>query len=641
MWRLASCFAVAASLPKLLDVPWYNAIGAGTLLYLLTGGWKWVRLASLTLGRDFALIKVMLSIELSIRKWNKAKMIVGDIFAEQVAKTPNKKAFVSADTGESITFQEAEDLVNKIANIFYAAGLRKGDAVALVMENRIEYVPIWIGLSKIGVVGSLINFNLRGDSLKHCITVSKCKAVIFSGELSHAIEEIKDIGDVEFYCFDQHDVNIDGVKHLNEILPSASSAIPPRPDDISLSDELLHIFTSGTTGLPKAAIIRGFRCMYMCGGIGAGNNMTHDDVIYNALPLYHSNGGLGLAGNTIRIGCTLVIRKKFSASRYFEDCCKYDATVINYIGEICRYLLATPPKDTDKSHKIRVATGNGLRASIWQEFQDRFNIPKCVEFYGATEGNANMINTVGRVGSVGFNSVIIPWIFPIKLVKVDEETGDLIRGANGLAAPAQTGEVGLLVGKVKNDVLHRFDGYLNQQATKKKIAYNVFSKGDSAFLTGDMLMQDEEGFYYFQDRTGDTFRWKGENVSTNEVEGVISKALELNDVCVYGVEVPGIEGRAGMACICDPEKQANIEELQKYCEKALPPYARPMFIRQSNEIAKTATYKFKKNILRDEGFNPSTCDVTDSLYYYDGKQKKYVAIDGAVYDSILTQDIRF
>jgi len=634
---------MAATLPKVFDIPWYNAMGAGTLLYLLTGGFKWVRLASMTLGLDFSLIKVMLAIELSIRKWNKAKMIVGDIFAEQVAKTPNKKAFVSADTGESLTFQEAEDLANKMANIFYEAGLRKGDAVALVMENRIEYVPIWVGLSKIGVVASLINFNLRGESLKHCITVSNCKAVVFSGELAKPIEEISDIEGIEFYCFDRQEVNIAaGCKQLQDILPKASSAIPPRPAEIALSDELLHIFTSGTTGLPKAAIIRGFRAMYMCGGIGAGNNITHDDVIYNALPLYHSNGGLGLAGNTIRIGCTLVIRKKFSASRYFEGCCKYEATVINYIGEICRYLLATPVKDTDKAHKIRVATGNGLRASIWQEFQDRFNIPRCVEFYGATEGNANMINTVGRVGAVGFNSVIFPFIFPIKLVKVDEETGELIRGSNGLAAPAQTGEVGLLVGKVKKDVMHRFDGYLNQKATQKKLAFDVFSKGDSAFLTGDMLMQDEEGFYYFQDRTGDTFRWKGENVSTNEVEGVISKALELSDVCVYGVEVPGIEGRAGMACICDPNREANIEDLQKFCEQSLPPYARPMFIRQqSAELEKTGTHKFKKNKLRDQGFNPALCDATDTLHYFDGKQRKYVLVDSSVYDSILKQDIRF
>jgi solute carrier family 27 fatty acid transporter 1/4 len=410
---------------------------------------------------------------------------------------------------------------------------------------------------------------------------------------------------------------------------------------MTLGDELLHIYTSGTTGLPKAAIIRGFRAMFMCGGIGAGCRLTSDDVIYNALPLYHSNGGLGLAGNAIRIGTTIVVRKKFSASRYFEDCTKHGVTVINYIGETCRYLLATPPKDTDKAHKIRVATGNGLRASIWQEFQDRFNIPLCVEFYGATEGNANMINTVGKVGAVGFNSVIVPWIFPVKLIKVDKDTGDLIRGSNGFAIECGPNEPGLLVGKVKKDVMHRFDGYLNQKATQKKVAYDVFSKGDSCFLTGDMLMQDEEGFFFFQDRTGDTFRWKGENVSTNEVEGVISKSLELSDVCVYGVEVPGIEGRAGMACLSDPYRQANLDELQKAMEVSLPPYARPVFIRQTGEIAKTGTFKFKKNKLRDEGFNPAACDATDHLFYLDGKQKKYLPIDSTVYQSILDQEIRF
>lgn len=616
-------------------------MGTGALLYLVTGGWKWARLAWLTLGRDFGLLKVLIYIERSVRKWNNAKMIVADIFSEQVQKYPNKKAFISADTGESLTFKEAEELGFKIANIFYNAGYKKGDAVAIVMENRIEYMPIWIGLSRIGVVASLINFNLRGDSLKHCITVSKCKAVIFSAEFSGAIEEIKEGLDIDYYCFEEKPSSIENIKYLEHILPATAATEPPRPDNMHLSDELLHIYTSGTTGLPKAAIIRGFRCMFMCGGVGAACKMGPDDVIYNALPLYHSNGGLGVCGNTIRVGCTSVVKKKFSASRYFEECCKYNVTVTNYIGETCRYLLATPPKDTDKLHKIRVATGNGLRASIWQEFQDRFNIPLCVEFYGATEGNANMINTVGKVGAVGFNSVLVPWVFPIKLVRVDEDTGELVRGANGLAVESQKNEPGLLVGKVKKDVIHQFDGYLNQSATKKKIAYNVFSKGDSAFLTGDMLMQDELGFYYFQDRTGDTFRWKGENVSTNEVEGVISKSLELGDVCVYGVEVPGIEGRAGMACLCDPDRQANLDELKTSIEKALPPYARPVFIRQSAAIEKTGTFKFKKNKLRDEGFNPAACNSEDSLYYFDGKQKKYLPIDSQVYQSILDQEIRF
>ena len=430
MWRMAFCIAVAAVLPYVFNILWYTAVFGGILLYLITAGWRWVRLVFLTLRRDISFIMCRWVIQCSVRKLIKLKMTVGDIFSEQASLHPGKKAFVSAETGNSLTFKEADDLANRIANIFYAAGYRKGDVVAIIMENRIEYLPIWIGLSKIGVISSLINFNLRGDSLKHCLTVSKCKAVIFSAELAGPLKEIEDNMNIEFYCFEesyrhQEDI-IENVKYLETLFVNTSTSLPPRPDNLSLGDELLYIYTSGTTGLPKAAIIRGFRAMFICVSIGTRANMVSDDVIYNALPLYHSNGGLGLAGNTIRLGCTLVIRKKFSASRYFEDCCKNDVTVINYIGETCRYLLATPPKDSDKTHKVRVAIGNGLRASIWKEFQDRFNIPFCMEFYGATEGNANMINTVGRVGAVGFNSVIFPWILSGRLIKVDKDTGRYI-----------------------------------------------------------------------------------------------------------------------------------------------------------------------------------------------------------------------
>lgn len=640
MWRLASCVAAAAAIPKLLDTPWYKGVGAAVALYIMSGGWKWIRLASKTLGRDLTLIRVFIYLELAIRKWKRSGVVIADIFAEVVAKHPDKKAFVSADTGEALTFKEAEDLANKVANIFHDAGYRKGDIVAIIMENRIEYVPIWIGLSKIGVVSSLINFNLRGDSLKHCLTISNSKAVIFSAELTGLLSDIKDELNMEFFCLNGDNVDMADVKYLGGMLTEASSLTPPRPADLSLSDELLHIYTSGTTGLPKAAVIRGFRALYMCGGVGSGCGMVPEDVIYNALPLYHSNGGLGLAGNVMRIGTTLVVRKKFSASRYFEDCCKNNVTVINYIGETCRYLLATAGNEFDKKHSIRVATGNGLRASIWQEFQDRFNIPLCVEFYGSTEGNANMINTVGKVGAVGFNSVLFPYLFPIKLIKVDKESHEIIRGSNGLAIPVETGEVGMLVGKVRNNVMHKFDGYINKADTNKKVAKDVFSKGDSAFMTGDMLMQDEEGFYYFQDRTGDTFRWKGENVSTNEVEGVISKSLQLNDVCVYGVEVPGIEGRAGMACICDPTRQVDLAQLREAIDVSLPPYARPVFLRQTAEIAKTATFKFQKTKMREAGFNPSECG-NDDLYFFSAKEKIFKPIDDSTYQAILNQEIRF
>lgn len=584
--------------------------------------------------------RVVLGVEMAIKRYVKKKMLLGDVFEEKVKLHPNKPCIISAETGNTLTYQQANELANKIGNIFYEAGYREGDTVALLMENRVEYVPVWLGLSKIGVITSLINFNLRGESLKHCFNVCNCKAIIYSGELEEALKDIETELKVEFYSFDNENSVINNAKYVQSLLSSALNLKPPKPSNLTLLDKVLYIYTSGTTGNPKAAVIRGSRFAFMSFGVGRAIGETPDDVLYNTLPLYHSNGGIGLAGAIVFIGNTLVVRKKFSASRYFEDCTKYNVTVINYIGETCRYLIAQPKGKFDKSHKIRVATGNGLRASIWEEFQARFNIPKVCEFYGATEGNANMLNSVGKVGAVGFNSVLFPNVLPLKLVRVDEE-GNVVRDSYGIAVDAKTGEVGELIGKIKNDAFRQFDGYVNKSATQKKVISDVYCKGDKAFLTGDRLIQDEEGYYYFQDRTGDTYRWKGENVSTNEVEGVISKSLELNDVCVYGVEVPGIEGKAGFACISDPERKVNLNKLQDSMNASLPPYARPVFIRLVDEIAKTSTYKFKKNVLRDEGFDPSRVGRDDHLYYFDGKEKKFIRIDSAIYGRITNQEIRF
>lgn len=640
MYRFATCAAVVAAAPRFLNIPWYAALAASAALYLLTGGWKWVRLAWKTLGRDLKTGKILLQVELDIKRYVRNKMLLGDIFEERTKEHPDKPCIISAETGYTLTYQQADELANKIGNIFYEAGYREGDTVALLMENRVEYLPVWLGLSKIGVITSLLNFNLRGESLKHCINVCECKAIIYSGELEDVLKDVASDMKIEYYSFDKENTVIENAKYVQRLLSSASRLKPPKPMNLTLLDKVLYIYTSGTTGNPKAAVIRGTRFAFMSFGVGRCIGATSSDISYNTLPLYHSNGGIALAGAVVFIGNTLVTRKKFSASKFFEDCTKYNITIINYIGETCRYLVAQPKGKFDKSHKIRVATGNGLRASIWEEFQERFNIPKVCEFYGATEGNANMLNVVGKVGAVGFNSVLFPGILPIKLVRVDEE-GNVMRDSNGLVIDAKPGEVGELVGKIKTDAMRQFDGYVNKSATQKKIISDVYCKGDKAFLTGDRLMQDEEGFYYFQDRTGDTFRWKGENVSTNEVEGVISKSLQLNDVCVYGVEVPGIEGKAGTACIADPERQVNLSQLLDSLNASLPPYARPVFIRIVSEIAKTSTYKFKKNQLRDEGFDPSRVEKADQLYYFDGKEKKFIRIDSIVYEKIKNQEIRF
>ena len=417
------CVAICALASKITSISCYIAASASVCLYLSADGFEWLRLFRKIFGRDIRFLKVVLRIELSIRIWIASNTCVVDLFKANARKFPYKIAFSCVESGNKLTFGEADEMINKIGNVFYEAGYRKGDVVALLMENRAEYLPIWLGLSQIGVVTALINYNLHGDSLTHCITVSECKAVIYSQDLEVGIKEIAAQLNVQFYNLALDKGSIENAKSLEMLMQSASRLAPPRPIDLTLDDKMLYIYTSGTTGLPKAALVRGTRFMFMCVGIGLSTSITEQDVIYNSLPLYHSNGGIVLAGQSIFNGTTLVVRKKFSASKCFEDCCKNNVTVFNYIGETCRYLLAQPRREFDKSHHIRVAIGNGLRASMWSEFKDRFNIELIAEFYGATEGNANMINNVGRVGAVGYNSVIVPWVYPIKLIKIDEDTG--------------------------------------------------------------------------------------------------------------------------------------------------------------------------------------------------------------------------
>jgi solute carrier family 27 fatty acid transporter 1/4 len=303
---------------------------------------------------------------------------------------------------------------------------------------------------------------------------------------------------------------------------------------------MLYIFTSGTTGPPKAAVIKHQRYFLFAYGITLAFGIQPEDVIYGCLPLYHTAGNNLGAGCALIKGCTVVLRKKFSASQFWKDCCNYRVTVIQYIGEICRYLLSQPSSPHESEHSVRLAIGNGLRSQIWKNFQGRFHIKQIGEFYGSTEGNTNIVNMTFREGCVGFTTRILPAIHPVSLIQVDEDTEAVVRDAGGLCIHCQPGEPGQLVGKIPpNDRYLQFDGYANQQATKKKIVFDVWKKGDMAFLSGDILVMDELGFMYFKDRTGDTFRWKGENVSTAEVEGIIMQILGLRDVVVYGVSIPG------------------------------------------------------------------------------------------------------
>uniref|UniRef100_A0A7N6AT58 Very long-chain fatty acid transport protein n=1 Tax=Anabas testudineus TaxID=64144 RepID=A0A7N6AT58_ANATE len=604
---------------RFFGVSWSWSLAAGLGVYLGTRSWKYFYIAACTAKRDLNGLYVLLRVKLALWRYMHNGSNIPSIFAQTVKRHPNKPALIYEATGETWTFTQLDELSNAVAHWARGQGWVSGDVVALFMESRPLQVALWLGLAKVGVEAALINFNLRHDSLVHCIGVSGSQAIVFGAELADGKIVAEHLSRL-------------GAQALDPILASASRHSPS--PCVPSKDRLFYIYTSGTTGMPKAAIVVHSR-YYRIAAFGYfAFRMRSDDIIYDCLPLYHSAGNIMGVGQCLVHGLTVVVKKKFSASRFWEDCIKYHCTVVQYIGEICRYLLSQPVRPSEKGHKVRMAVGNGLRPSVWEAFTERFGVAQIGEFYGATECNCSIANMDGKVGACGFNSRILPNVYPIRLVRVNEDTMELIRDSRGLCVPCRPGEPGLLVGRInQKDPLRRFDGYANQDATKKKIAHDVFKKNDSAYLSGDVLVMDEFGYMYFRDRGGDTFRWRGENVSTTEVEGTLSNLLSQTDVAVYGVTVPGVEGKAGMAAIADTAGCFDCNDFFQKVQRALPPYARPMFLRISTHVDTTGTFKIQKTRLQREGYDPRL--TTDQVYFLNTRAARYEAVDEELYNAIV------
>ncbi|XP_032779138.2 long-chain fatty acid transport protein 4 isoform X1 [Daphnia magna] len=614
-------------------------------IYAVMGGYSYLSVIVRTTKRDVTGLTRYLQVLLRVRSYQKKNWTVPMVFETHVKKHPNKIAFVFE--GREWTFKEIDEFSNKIAHVFEEAGFQPGETVALLLDNRPEYVAIWLGLAKAGLVTALLNHNLRDKPLLHCIQIADCKGVIFGADFCDAFTGVRDQLDssIKQYAFDfKNNVSIPASSiNLDMKMEEASPGRLSGPQRANYGDKMLYIYTSGTTGLPKAAVIRHSRFTFFVSATFFMSPMTCDDIVYDPLPLYHTAGGMVGAGQVLLFGCTAVLRKKFSASAFWKEAIQHQCTVAQYIGETCRYLLAAPPRPEDKSHSVRLMFGNGLRPQIWEEFVNRFSSSTrkllIAEFYGATEGNANIINFDGRVGAVGFVSMIAPSVYPVALIKVNEDTGEPIRGEDGLCIRCKPGEPGMFVGMIlRNHPIRDFHGYADPNATKKKVAVDVFKRGDAAFLSGDILEMDELGYLFFKDRTGDTFRWRGENVSTSEVEAVISNVAALKDCCVYGVEVPGAEGRAGMAAILDPERTLDLKVLATGMSKVLPSYARPLFVRLVKVIDLTGTYKLRKVDYQKEGFDVDK--IKDEVYFFDATSQSYVLFTSALYEQLKSGKIR-
>lgn len=645
MWRTALAVGVTSALwaagkqgLKVFDIliPSLNGLQLASVaagIYITAGGYYTLWLAYNTLPRDITAAWRYVQCHIKLKTASFRNISIPKMFMENVRKNPNKVALIFED--QKWTFAQIDEYSNRVGNFMVKQGFKHGDVVALYMWNRPEYVCTWLGCAKVGVVPALINFNLLNDSLIHSIKVAESKALICGWEMQEAVKEVQDQLALPIFVsgLGNEKPSLTDVKCLDSLLNQSNPTPPPQIDNVDIKDKLIYIYTSGTTGLPKAAVIKHSRYLFFCAAVHYMVGLSEDEVIYNPLPLYHTAGGMVGMGQVLLFNNTAVIRRKFSKSQYWIEAKKHGCTVGQYVGELCRYLLTNSPHPEEKQHKVKVMFGNGVRENIWEEFTTRFNIPFIAEFYGATEGIANLINMEGKHGACGFLSVLFPSAIPVYLVKIEEETGEPIRDKNGLCVVCKPGEQGELVGIIKKEHPFReFHGYADEAATKKKILRNVLKPGDTAFKSGDILVQDKFGYLYFMDRTGDTFRWRGENVSTTEVEGVVLKATDHKDSVVYGVEVPGAEGRAGMTAIVDPEREIDLEDFLKKIKKSVPPYARPLFLRLLDRISVTGTFKLKKLELQKEGYNPNI--IKDSLYFLDNKQGKYVPLDKDLFEKI-------
>ena len=559
-----------------------------------------------------------------------------DDLANQFGDSP---ALLSANA--SLTYRALAERSNQYARWAIANDLRPGEVVGLLMPNCPEYVAIWLGITHARGVVALINTNLTGDALAHSIGVVAAKHVIVDATLARAAEDMLTQLPPWVRCW----VHGDGLSsafpridlELSQYAGGRLDREEQRPQ--SITARALHIYTSGTTGLPKAANISHFRVLEWSYWFAGMMDTTKDDRMYVCLPMYHSTGGIVAIGAMLVNGGSVMIRPTFSASRFWDEVVASRCTLFQYIGELCRYLVNSPSHPRETGHILRLCCGNGLQPDIWDEFQRRFRIPRILEFYASTEGNVSLYNCEGKSGAIGRVPPFLAHRFPVALVKCDD-TGKPLRDASGFCVRCPPNEIGEAIGEIgdgEEPHMNQFEGYTDEGASESKVLRNVFADGDRWFRTGDLMRRDAAGFFYFVDRAGDTFRWKGENVSTTEVAQAVAACRGVREAVVYGVAIPGLEGRAGMAAvITDPD--FSLEAFRQHIATALPSYARPIFVRIARTLQITGTFKPAKGQLVTEGYDPTRTD--DPIYFYDRAAEAFVKLGADQYAAILNGEAR-
>lgn len=550
--------------------------------------------------------------------------------------------------GEQVSWKELNDRANVIANDLVSRGITQGECVSLFMQNRIAFVVCLLGINKSGATAGLINTNLTKQPLTHCINLIDSQKCIFGSELTESLNDVKDqleMNDGEDFLMVADGENIELPNWAINLDPeddSGDTKNPPVTDDIKTGSTAFYIFTSGTTGLPKAAIVSNKRAI--SGSQMSGVSLlriNQNDRMYNCLPLYHGTGLIMGLLAAFHVGASTVIRRRLSISAFWEDIRKNNCTSFIYIGELIRYLMSRPEQVNDADNPIRTIVGNGLRPDIWNQFKARFEIERIGEFYAASEGNGGFGNILNKPCTVGMG------VAPVKLVSYDVAQDEIIRDGNDCCIEVNDGETGLLLIEITNTT--KFEGYTSGEATEKKLVRDVVTPGNLYFNSGDLMKTVEVGFsfgqkhYQFVDRIGDTFRWKSENVSTNELAEIVNQHPDVVFTNAYGVQIPGTDGRAGMAAIVFRDGvsmgNADLQSLSDHINDGLPRYARPIFIRILSELPTTSTHKLQKNSLREEAFHLDKLD--DYVLVKKPSESCYVRLDSDFYDKIIQRAVAF
>lgn len=592
-----------------------------------------------TLWRDVYTIQLGYRIHKAVTAAIRSNTLVIDLFEGQVRRRPQQPFIRFKD--DVYTYADAEVQACRVARALMDVGVGAGDNVAVVMSNEPAFVWLYLGVQKIGAKIALVNHHLRYDSLRYSITSTFPKIVIVGdglddylpGQVSRLVPPL----DRPVYSYNKSDSYPSFAVTMTQV--SDAPIDPAIRATVRMSDPSAFIFTSGTTGLPKPAIITHRKALLLSCSYGP-SGFSERDVMYLTLPLYHSSA-LNLALlNVINVGATMFLREKFSATHFWSDCSKYKVTTFQYMGEMLRYLVNTPPKPSEKTHGVTTAVGNGLRADVWKEFQARFKVPRIFEFYGSTELPATVTNFFNIPGSVGRLSPLLSRVTHMILVDLDQEVKKPFRDETGMCVLTGPGGYGVLLAKLSDK--RTFDGYLGSPSiTNSRIIKDVLEVGDFYVNTDDVFTIDDEYNLYFKERIGDGFRWKGENVSAAEVTNVLNSVDYVLGTNVFGVEVPGCEGKAGMVAINLKDSEtlddSKIQELGCLCREKLPSYARPRFIRFQHQMSLTSTFKQEKTVLAREGFDPQV--VQEPLYYLDRTNDEYKELDDEVYSEIVSGQI--